>query len=388
MAAASLFLTFLPLLAGQILLNNLLSDVPAIGIADDAVDPELIARPQRWNMRFIGRFMLEFGAVSSLFDFLTFGALLLVFYAPPELFRTGWFVESLLTELVIALVVRTRRPFFRSRPGGVLLWSTVALVALTVAIPYLPFIGVFGFVPLPGMDRKNGVPVEPPEQTSRIEGGGLPDSRAAALDWHHRELQPASAGKLHVGGEPHQPIGLVGDDGPAVDDVSDNAALLIAPPAIHADSPEPAIQPATHLPHSVAEVPAIRAADAPHRCECLRGRHIDDDFACIHLPCRTASVYGLLERGAQWHRINGERFPGRGRPHDRRVLQSFDERASDLGLRRRDEGKPQGRQMRSQNRHRQQQAAQPAKACVLPHGGRIATRRSSIACRRSPTCCR
>jgi Mg2+-importing ATPase len=151
MAAASLFLPFLPLLAGQILLNNLLSDVPAIGIADDAVDPELIARPQRWNMRFIGRFMLEFGAVSSLFDFLTFGALLLVFYAPPELFRTGWFVESLLTELVIALVVRTRRPFFRSRPGGVLLWSTVALVALTVAIPYLPFIGVFGFVPLPGM---------------------------------------------------------------------------------------------------------------------------------------------------------------------------------------------------------------------------------------------
>jgi Mg2+-importing ATPase len=149
MAAASLFLPFLPLLAGQILLNNLLSDVPAIGIADDAVDPELIARPQRWNMRFIGRFMLEFGALSSVFDFLTFGALLLVFRAPPELFRTGWFVESLLTELVVALVVRTRRPFFRSRPGRLLLWSTVALVALTIAIPYLPFIGVFGFVPLP-----------------------------------------------------------------------------------------------------------------------------------------------------------------------------------------------------------------------------------------------
>jgi Mg2+-importing ATPase len=108
MAAASLFLPFLPLLAGQILLNNLLSDVPAIGIADDAVDPELIARPQRWNMRFIGRFMLQFGAVSSVFDFLTFGALLLVFHATPDLFRTGWFVESLLTELVIALVVRTR----------------------------------------------------------------------------------------------------------------------------------------------------------------------------------------------------------------------------------------------------------------------------------------
>jgi Mg2+-importing ATPase len=151
MAAASLFLPFLPLLAGQILLNNMLSDVPAIGIAADAVDPELIARPQRWNMRFIGRFMLEFGAVSSVFDFVTFGALLMVFQAPPALFRTGWFVESLLTELVIALVVRTRRPFFRSRPSRVLLWSTVVLVAMTVIIPYLPFIGVFGFVPLPGM---------------------------------------------------------------------------------------------------------------------------------------------------------------------------------------------------------------------------------------------
>jgi Mg2+-importing ATPase len=151
MAAASLFLPFLPLLAGQILLNNLLSDVPAIGIADDAVDPELIARPQRWNMRFIGRFMVEFGAVSSLFDFLTFGALLLVFRAAPAVFRTGWFVESLLTELAIALVVRTRRPFFRSRPGRVLLWSTVAVIALTFAIPYLPFIGVFGFVPLPAV---------------------------------------------------------------------------------------------------------------------------------------------------------------------------------------------------------------------------------------------
>jgi Mg2+-importing ATPase len=148
MAAASLFLPFLPLLASQILLNNLLSDVPALGLADDAVDPELIARPQRWNMAFIGRFMVEFGAVSSLFDFLTFAALLVVFRAGPELFRTGWFVESLLTELVVAIVVRTRRPFFRSRPGAVLLWTTIALIAVAVAIPYLPFAPLLGFVPL------------------------------------------------------------------------------------------------------------------------------------------------------------------------------------------------------------------------------------------------
>jgi Mg2+-importing ATPase len=85
-----------------------------------------------------------------MFDLLTFGALMVVFRAGPELFRTAWFVESLLTELVIALVVRTRRPFFRSRPGNVLLWSTVGLIALTLAVPYLPSIGVFGFVTLSG----------------------------------------------------------------------------------------------------------------------------------------------------------------------------------------------------------------------------------------------
>src|SRR4029078_11369180 len=83
-------------------------------------------------------------------DFLTFGALLGIFRATPETFRTTWFVESLLTELVIAMVVRTRRPFFRSRPGTLLLWSTVGLIAVSFAVPYLPFAGVFGFVPLPG----------------------------------------------------------------------------------------------------------------------------------------------------------------------------------------------------------------------------------------------
>jgi Mg2+-importing ATPase len=149
MAAASLFLPFLPLLAGQILLNNFLSDVPAVGIANDAVDPELIARPERWDMGFIGRYMVEFGTLSSVFDFLTFGVLLIVFRSGPELFRTAWFVESLLTELVIALVVRTRRPFFRSRPGAVLLYSTLLLIALTIAIPYLPGVRIIGFVPLP-----------------------------------------------------------------------------------------------------------------------------------------------------------------------------------------------------------------------------------------------
>lgn len=149
MAVASVFLPFLPLTAGQILLNNFLSDIPAVGIADDSVDPKLLERPRRWNIRFIGRFMIEFGLLSSVFDLLTFGALLWIFHTSVEAFRTAWFVESLLTELVIALVVRTRRPFFRSRPGGLLLVSTLGLVVLVPAMPYLPFVGSLGFVPIP-----------------------------------------------------------------------------------------------------------------------------------------------------------------------------------------------------------------------------------------------
>jgi Mg2+-importing ATPase len=149
MALASLFLPFLPLLASQILLNNLISDIPALGIAQDSIDDELVARPGRWDMRFIGRFMVQFGALSSLFDFLTFATLLVLFAAPPELFRTGWFVESLLTELVIALVIRTRRPFFRSRPGRFLLVSTMILVVATFAIPFVPGADILGFVPVP-----------------------------------------------------------------------------------------------------------------------------------------------------------------------------------------------------------------------------------------------
>lgn len=149
MAAASLLLPFLPLLAGQILLNNFLSDIPAIGIADDSVDAELVERPRRWDMRFIGRFMVEFGVLSSLFDFLTFAVLLGLFHASPEVFRTGWFVASLLTELVVALVVRTRRPFFRSRPGKTLLVSTLALIPVAFGIPFMPYVSLLGFVAVP-----------------------------------------------------------------------------------------------------------------------------------------------------------------------------------------------------------------------------------------------
>jgi Mg2+-importing ATPase len=149
MAAASLFLPFLPLLASQILLNNFLSDIPGTTIAGDNVDPEWVAEPRRWDNKFISRYMVLFGLVSSIFDFLTFGTLLFVFSATPEEFRTGWFIESLLTELVIALVVRTRRVFYRSRPGNLLLGSTIAVIGITLVLPYLPINSLLSFVPLP-----------------------------------------------------------------------------------------------------------------------------------------------------------------------------------------------------------------------------------------------
>lgn len=148
MAAASAFLPFLPLLATQILLNNFLSDLPALAIAGDRVDDELISRPYRWNIKVIQRFMIIFGLTSSFFDFLTFAVLLWVVKATPEVFRTGWFIESLLTELSVALVLRTHRPFYRSIPGRSLAITTAVIFLLTLSIPYLPFSARFGFVPL------------------------------------------------------------------------------------------------------------------------------------------------------------------------------------------------------------------------------------------------
>ena len=149
MAGASVLLPFLPLLAPQILLNNFLSDIPATTIASDNVDPEWVEKPRRWNTKFIRNYMILFGLVSSIFDFLTFGTLLFLFRASPEEFRTGWFIESLLTELVIALVVRTRHLFFRSRPGKLLLISTLIVIGIALVLPYLPFNSLFGFIPLP-----------------------------------------------------------------------------------------------------------------------------------------------------------------------------------------------------------------------------------------------
>ncbi len=149
MAGASLFLPFLPLLPKQILLNNFLSDLPSMTIATDGVDAEQIDRPRRWDIRFIRNFMLVFGLVSSVFDYLTFGVLAWWLQAAAPEFQTGWFIESLMTELLIVLVIRTRRPFFRSRPGTVLLTATLVVAGTTVFLPYSPLGPLFGFVPLP-----------------------------------------------------------------------------------------------------------------------------------------------------------------------------------------------------------------------------------------------
>jgi P-type Mg2+ transporter len=149
MAGASLFLPFLPLLPKQILLNNFLSDVPSMTIATDSVDREQVDRPRRWDIRLIRNFMLVFGLVSSVFDYVTFGALLYWLRATDREFQTGWFVESLMTELFIVLVIRTQRPFLRSRPGTLLLAATLVVAGTTIFLPYTPLGALFGFVPLP-----------------------------------------------------------------------------------------------------------------------------------------------------------------------------------------------------------------------------------------------
>jgi P-type Mg2+ transporter len=136
MAVASGVLPFLPMFPRQILLTNFLTDVPSTTIADDRVDPERYERPQSWDISFVRDFMIVFGLVSSVFDFITFAVLRLGFDAGATLFHSGWFVESVMTELTVLLVLRTQRPFFRSRPGNALVASSLAIGALTLALPY------------------------------------------------------------------------------------------------------------------------------------------------------------------------------------------------------------------------------------------------------------
>ncbi len=149
-AGASLFLTFLPMLPSQILLNNLLYDVSEMTIPTDNVDEEMLLRPSHWDTKFIRRFMAFFGPISSIFDFATFAVMLLVFKAGPDLFRTGWFVESLATQSLVVFLIRTHRvPFFHSRASTPLAFTTITVVLAGALLPYTPLANFLGFTALP-----------------------------------------------------------------------------------------------------------------------------------------------------------------------------------------------------------------------------------------------
>jgi Mg2+-importing ATPase len=149
MAGASLFLPFLPLLPKQILLTNLLTDFPEMTIATDRVDMISVSKPHRWDIKFIQRFMIVFGLLSSVYDYLTFGVLLFFMKADEKVFQTGWFVESVISATLIVLVVRTRLPFFKSLPGKYLSIATSLIVLFVLILPFMPFAYLFGFVSLP-----------------------------------------------------------------------------------------------------------------------------------------------------------------------------------------------------------------------------------------------
>ncbi len=150
-AGASLFLSFLPMLPSQILLNNLLYDASQLAIPTDNVDEEQVRRPSHWDIAFIRRFMIYFGPLSSIFDFVTFGVMLWIFHSGPAQFRSGWFVESLATQALVVFAIRTRRvPFVRSHPSLPLTLSALGAVLVGALLPATPLAHALGFRPLPG----------------------------------------------------------------------------------------------------------------------------------------------------------------------------------------------------------------------------------------------
>jgi len=149
MAGASLFLPFLPMLPKQILLTNLMTDFPEMAIATDSVDHEMVEKPRRWNISFIERFMVTFGLLSSLFDYITFGVLLFILAATIPEFRTGWFLESVVSASMIVLVIRSQRSLLTSTPSKYLSAATLMIAAVTLVLPFTPLGRLFGFGPLP-----------------------------------------------------------------------------------------------------------------------------------------------------------------------------------------------------------------------------------------------
>ncbi len=149
-AGASALLPFLPMLPSQILLNNLLYGVSQLAIPTDHIDSEQLTAPTLWDVHFIRQFMLIFGPISSIFDFLTFGLMLFVFHARESLFQSGWFIESLATQTLIILAIRTKRlPFYKSKPSIPLIASVLVIAVAGATIPYTPLASPFGFRPLP-----------------------------------------------------------------------------------------------------------------------------------------------------------------------------------------------------------------------------------------------
>lgn len=148
MAAASVFLPFLPMLPTQILLNNFLYDLSQVTIPTDNVDPAFVQKPHRWDISLIRNFMIFIGPISSLFDFVTFWALLTIFKASEAAFHTGWFVESLATQTLVLFVIRTAGNPFRSRPSLPLTITVLLVVAFGCALPFSPLAGVLGFTPM------------------------------------------------------------------------------------------------------------------------------------------------------------------------------------------------------------------------------------------------
>jgi Mg2+-importing ATPase len=149
MAAATLFLPFLPMLPLQILLNNLMYDVSEITLPLDNVDAEDLAQPKHWDMNFIRNFMLTIGPISSVFDFLTFYLLIKLFDAHESLFRTGWFVESIATQVLVIFVIRTRKNPLRSNPNLWLVMTSASVVIAAMLLPFTPVASYLGFSPLP-----------------------------------------------------------------------------------------------------------------------------------------------------------------------------------------------------------------------------------------------
>jgi len=150
MTGASLCLPFLPMLPIQILLNNFLYDISQIAVPTDDVDDEYLQRSRPWNVGYIKKFMLFFGPISSVFDFVTFGVLLFLFHASPKLFHTGWFLESLITQTLVIYVIRTGKiPFVESRPSPFLMFTSIYIVTIGLLIPFTPLSKYFGFVQPP-----------------------------------------------------------------------------------------------------------------------------------------------------------------------------------------------------------------------------------------------